>query len=304
MNSTSLESEVRSHQSAETRQQLLAFARHLDRFGRETEDFLSRQLEQLENAIDEFEREKAAWRRQLRRESNQLADQREQLVRSKTDHTRASDKSVNSIRLKQQTAEAAARKSGTAPMRILVQPQHASPMQVSVLLFEISKLNRDMGGQGIRFEVAEVRAPKKRLLARNQDSDPGSEIFELHGFPTLPLVARGNHVALDVDITDRVEEWILFKTRLLQSGMADGDLNANYRKCRPIERGAHTRSFIREATRSPEKTDSREHEPDPYSGAALLPNSQIDVVRQQILRLESCYDRLHSDSGLTAQIEQ
>jgi hypothetical protein len=282
---------------------LLNFARRLDRFGRDAEQFVSQQLEQLEIAINEFERDKAAWRRQLRRESSQLAEQREQLEQLRESLGDGVSGSEYRVRFKRELAERDARKSGTAPIRVLLQPHAASSMQVAVLLFEISKLNRDMGGQGVRFEVAEVRGPRRRLLARNVPAESGAEIFELHGFPTLPLVARGNHVTLDVDITDRVEEWILFKTRLLQSALADGDLVTHYSRCRPVERNEETRRFIREATRPQERRNSRENEPDPYSGAALLPGSQIDVVRQQILRLESCYDRLHGDSGLVAQAD-
>jgi hypothetical protein len=303
MNATSVESELKPPQSTDARRQLLEFARHLDRFGRDTEDFLSRQLEQLERAIDEFERDKAAWRRQLRRESSQLADQREQLERMKSTTGKRSRKSRDGATTQRGTAEVTARKSGEAPMRILVQPRRASPMQVGVLLFELSKLNRDMGGQGIRFEIAEVRAPKKRLLGPKVETGTGTDIMELSGFPTLPLKARGSHVVLDADLTDRVEEWILFKTRLLQSALAEGELAVSFRRCRVIERRADTRTFIREATQHHGQTNSRENEPDPYSGAAVFANTQIDVVRQQVLRLESCYERLNKDSGLLAQIE-
>jgi len=303
MRLTSTDTDSGSRPSAPTRQELLQHARRLDRFGRDAEQFLSRQLEQLEAAINEFERDKAAWRRQMRRESSQLAEQREQLDRMRDVLSDGATGSEASIKFKREIAERDARKSGTRPMRILFEAHDASPMQVGVLLFEISKLNRDMGGQGVRFEVADVRAPKKRLLGIGNGNESSAEIFELHGFPTLPLKARGNHVTLDVEVTDRVEEWILFKTRLMQSALSDGELASWVEKYKSVPRGIETRNFIREATRPPGQSDAAIKEPDPYTGAALLAGSQIDIVRQQIMRLESCYDRLHSDSGLIVQVQ-
>ena len=176
-------------------------------------------------------------------------------------------------------------------------------MQVSALLFEISKLNRDLGGQGVRFEIAEVRQPKKKLLSRKSDADSAGEIFEIHGFSALPLKARGNHVTLDVDITERVENWIAFKSRLLQSALAAGDLAAVYRKSKVVERGTETRSYLREATRGQDNAASKEPESIRYTTGALMAASAGDCIRQQVLRLESCCERLCQDAGLQAMIE-
>lgn len=298
------ESESNPETPAAARQRLLELARHLDRLGRNTEEFLCRQLEQLEREIDEFEREKAAWRRQLHRESNQLAGQRKELERLSVSGLKGPVGDLSSKSgLKQEAADLAARRTVDAPLRLLIQPRKASSMQVSAVLFEISKLNRDLGGQGVRFEVAEVRQPKKKLLSRKNDVDATGEIFELHGFSALPLKARGNHVTLDVDITERVENWIAFKSRLLQSALANGDLAAVYHKSKVVERETETRSFLRDATRGQERVAFKESESIRYATGALMAASASDCIRQQVLRLESCCERLCQDAGLQAMIE-
>lgn len=285
------------------RRRMLELARSLDRFGRHAEEFLCREMDQLQRAMEEFEGEKAAWRRQLRRESSQLAAQRDELQRliAATAET-ATPGLQDRIRKQRDIAEATARRSNDAPLKLLVQPRNTSASQLGVLLFEISKLNRDMRGSGLRFEVADVRLPKKRLLRRLDDPDSNADIFELHGFPTVPFKARGSHVKLDEDLTDRIEDWIAFKARLLQSSLADGDLRSTFEKGRATERDADKRAFMREATRRPEEIPSRELEPFGVSGGALVGNSPVDAVRQQVLRLESCFERLTADSGLRIQV--
>ena len=62
------------------RQRVLELARHLNRIGRKSERILSMQLQQLELAMADFERERAAWRRQQQRESQQLDELRIQLL--------------------------------------------------------------------------------------------------------------------------------------------------------------------------------------------------------------------------------
>jgi hypothetical protein len=80
MNSAAVEIDTDIDTTTE-HQQVLQLARSLDAIGRRTEEFLCEQLGQLERAIDEFEAEKAAWRRQHRRESQELARQREEIDR-------------------------------------------------------------------------------------------------------------------------------------------------------------------------------------------------------------------------------
>lgn len=290
--------------SIATRQELLDLARNLDRLGRNTQELLCRQLDQLAREIDEFEREKAAWRRQLRRECSQIAEQRKELERLCAITQGDSNAPLTSRHgMRQQAADSAARQSCDAPLRLLLNPGKATPGQVGALLFEISKLNRDLGGQGVRFEIAEVRQPKKRLLARKSKPEADEAIFELHGFSTLPLKARGNHVTLDVDLTERVEVWIAFKSQLLQSALTESDLATTFRQFSPVEQGTETRVFVREATRSPTKPQLMEQEAGRDATGALIAASVINSVRQQVLRMESCCERLAQDTGLAAQIE-
>ncbi|MCP4786510.1 MAG: hypothetical protein GY903_32495 [Fuerstiella sp.] len=303
MNAISTDPENDVEATSKTRQQLLELARHLDRFGRDTEQFLNRQLDELGHAIDDFEREKAAWRRQLRRESRQLARQREEIEQLSTETSTQSTTGVHNtvstrVQQKRNAADAAARKSGEAPVTLLLQRRDASPMQLGLLMFEVSKLNRDMGGRGLTFEVASVRTRRRSLLSRNVGTDSSEDILELTGFSTLPLAARGSHVTLDVDITDRIEDWIMFKSRLLQSSLGNGDLAAAFKKYSAVKHDGQSRSIISEANRRVDDAISHKHDHSGYSSTGLFSNTPIDSVQQQVLRLESCYERLLEDSGL------
>lgn len=290
--------------ASEIRQSLLEMARQLDRFGREAEEFLCGQYELLDRCITEFEQEKAAWRRQLRRETIQLAQQREELevFRSQRPNESPSNPPDPAAR-RQAEAEEAARRSGDAPLRLLLQPRSATPMQVSVLFFEISKLNRDMGGRGVHFEVSEVRIPRKKLLTLSADPDSDFEIYEFHGFPAVPLKARGRHVTLESDLSDRLLQWINFKARLFQTSLVKGDLAAICRKSIPVRRSAEIRSFILEATRPLSPDQSLESESSRFSFGRTPAQTLPEFIRQQTLRLESCVDRFAHDTGLKVQIE-
>ncbi|MCP4172143.1 MAG: hypothetical protein GY758_15370 [Fuerstiella sp.] len=57
------------------------------------------------------------------------------------------------------------------------------------------------------------------------------------------------------------------------------------------------------AHREPHRVEdavSQEHNRPGYCGGALFANTLIDPVRQQVLHLESCYERRLHDSGLRA----
>lgn len=301
-----LEHDVHATQPSQ-HQQMLLLARRLDTIGRGTEQFLCQQLDQLERAINEFESEKAAWRRQLQRESHELARQRDEVQQLLEANTSGSPGAVDvarvSARMKRSIAEADARKSAAAPLRLLLQPGNATTMQVGLLMSEISKLNRDLGGCGLRFEVDDVRLPRKRLLARMTRSDGDGEILELTAFPTLPLSGRSTHVSLDVDVTDRLEDWITFKSRLLQSSLVNKDLVQIFSHYKSVNHHGKSSSGVKNLARRVECNDSgHDHESD-YPTVALWANSSIDVIQQQMARLENCYERLSLDSGLFVHIE-
>ena len=306
MSLISVEHEKEVETASESRQRLLELARSLDRMGRQTENFLCGQLQQLAASLEEFEREKAAWRRQLRRESADLARQRDELEQLRSDlASKGGGQSIlsESGTKRRKSAEHAARKSGEAPLRLLLQPNQATALQLGVLFFELSKLNRDMGGKGVRFEIADVRGPKKGLLSRQVQVDTGSAIYEFTGFPTEPLKARGSHVVLEADNTDRVEQWISFKAQALQTRLAEGDLLKESRGFRSLERSPEIWAFIRDALRRPSSDLCWGDDDQMPSARSLLAGPQVNCILQQVLRLDSCFERLGHDAGLKAQIE-
>lgn len=288
----------------QSQQQLLAIARRLDRLGRSTEQFLCQQLEQLERAIDEFECERAAWQRHFKRESTQLAVQQEEFEQLLQAHASSASEShgstVVSMQQRQEIADRASSRSGDAPLRLLLQPGDATQMQIELLLFEMSKLNREMGGLGLRFEIDNVSVPRKRILGRKENPPSCGEIIELTAFSRLPLTARGRHVALDVDVTDRLIHWIAFKSRLIRSTLVDTKLALLYKKSRSMGSRGRTRGVVHEAIRR--VGDAKDLRKSEYPSAGLLTRS-YDALHQQAARLESCYQQLQIDSGLRAHVE-
>lgn len=292
--------------SQQSRADILDLARQLERLGHGAEQFLIRQFEQLEQAIDEFEQEKAAWRRQLRRETAQLARERADIERLKdsasSPHPGSADKGQSDAQIKQEAARRTARKTADAPIRLLLQPHKASPMQVGLLLFEISKLNRDMGGHGLRFEVTDARQPVRKLLERTSGVTCRGEILEITGFSSLPLAARGRHVELDVDITERLENWIAFKSRLIQTALVNKDLAAAFDRGKPADHRKNGAGIIRIASQRVDDAMSLDYDQNAYTGGPLFVSSSLDAIRQQIDRLDGCLERLGQDSGLQAHI--
>lgn len=308
MNATSAELGCNADATPQSQhQKMLLLARRLDTMGRRTEKFLCEQLDQLKLAIDEFESEKAAWRRQFQRESHELAQQRDEIQHLRAENSsgapRAIDAARRSARMLRELAEVNARKSGADPFRFLIQPGKASTMQVSLLMFEISKLNRDLGGRGLRFEIEDVRAPGKRLFVRMSGSGCDGEIVELTAFPTRPLSGRGSHVALDVDNTDQLEDWITFKSRLLQSSLVNSNLGQIFGNCKSVKHIGKSGRVVREAARRAESNGSGNNHDSDYPSALMWAGTSVTAIQQQVARLENCYERLSIDCGLSIHVE-
>lgn len=288
-------------------QQVLQLARSLDAVGRRTKEFLCEQLDHLERAIDEFESEKAAWRRQQRRESEELARQREeieQLTKSQAGGSqRVPDSSAVTSRMRKARAEADAALSGTNPLRLLIQPGRATAMQMGLLMFEISKLNREMGGRGLRFEIDDVRIPKRGLLARITGSDACEQILELTVFPTVPLEPRGTHVAFDVDLTDRLADWIQFKSCLLQSTLLNTALVETFRNGKSVKGQQQPCTAVRDAVRSAENRRSSQSYQSEGLSNLFWAMSSIDAIQQQVARVDNCYELLSLEKELFMHIE-
>jgi len=279
---------------------LLELARQLDAFGRQAEQFLHAQLDELQLAMLDFEREKAAWRRQMDRESAQLARQWDEI--RQMGGVSGSPVGDATARQHSRRAEQLARESREAPVRLLLQPNRASALQVGLIVFELSKLNREMGGRGLRFELDEVRRPVRRLFGRRAAEGDQGEILELSVFSEQPLHARGQHVVMEVDITDRIENWIAFKTRLLQSRLVSEDLLATFVKARTVAEQTAAREILRDASRKVDDVDRNRQNESCYSGSFLFVNTALDTVQQQVSRLEGCYERLTKDTGLQLHI--
>ncbi|MCR9200043.1 MAG: hypothetical protein NXI04_15520 [Planctomycetaceae bacterium] len=279
---------------------LLEMARSLDVFGRQAEQFLQQQLADLQFAMEELEREKSAWRRQMDRESRQLARQWEEIRQAGgvREHGVAADRQTQSRRSR---AEQQARQSREAPLRLLLQPGRASALQVGLIVFEMSKLNREMGGRGLRFELDEVRRPVRGLFARKNAGESG-EILELSVFSEQPLHARGQHVVMEVDITDRIENWIAFKSRLLQSRLVDEGLLSAFDKSRVTGDQTAAREILRDANRRVDDVDRNRQSDTCYSGSFQFVNTALDTVQQQVGRLEGCCERLTRDTSLKLHI--
>ena len=306
MNSAAIEIDTDADTTS-GQQQVLQLARSLDAIGRRTEEFLCEQLGQLERAIDEFEAEKAAWRRQHRRESLELARQREEIDHLMKSHGVGSpvvgSSSLVTVRTKKVTAETDARFSGVDPLRLLIQTGQATAMQVSLLMFEISKLNRDIGGRGLRFEIDDVRIPRKGLLARFTGSDECEQIVELAVFPNVPLEPRGTHVAFDVDLTDPLEDWITFKSHLLQTSLVNTAMVETFRHGKSVKGQQQLCGAVRDAVRNAETKRSLQGQQPDSQCPAFWALSSIDAIQQQVARVNNCYERLSQVNGLLMHIE-
>ena len=294
--------ETESEFSGRTRQELLELARNLDRFGRRAEQFLCQQLEQLETARDDFEREKAAWRRQVRRESRQLAEQRDALDRQRVQapnhRSSTAQCRADELELPGQIAASAARASGKEPLRILLTPGNADSSQLGLLLFELSQLNRSMGGKGLAFELSEVRRPRRRLMRRSRQSEQPEWILELTASSVLPLAPRGSHVALDVDVTERMEQWITFKSRLLQSSLVNDKLVREFDGGRFVAAEDAGR-MIREAARHVSSAGFQANEHGYRTQVASL---LMHPGQGPLDRLQSCCELLREETGLSVGV--
>ncbi len=313
---TSASSNIAENESLEEqRQQVLELARRLDRLGRRAEMFLSRQFQQLEEELEEFEREKSAWRRQQQREMAQLERQRTELagmangrqpvkavttdVARRSVERRSSSAGISRERASERRIlEQTARDSGVDPIRLLMQPGTAGPAMIASLLLEFSRLNRLIGGGGIRFELAESRLPPRRMFARK---DSGV-IVQLDGFSRMPLTESDAGGTFDVDTDEHLENWLTFKTQILQSALKDIQLVAASREAQPAPRHPQSRSLILESILRAsdlelKDTDQNSRRPDP-----LRVNRRIDVVRQQVERLEISAESLSGSSGFRLHV--
>ncbi len=312
MNAISSEIGQMAAPTRDDKSQILEMARSLDRIGRRADQFLSQQLTQLQIAVENLDREKSTWRRQHRREVMQLQKQREELIRLRLSSGQAiGDSRVSADPLQieipedldaargtvPQSPAQAAEESGTNPVRILLQPGSANAAQIGMLLLEFSNLNRESGGSGVRFELAESRLPRSRWYG---NSSPGV-VVELEGFSLLPLTDSAVQGVLEIDTSEYLDSWVAFKTQIVQSWLTSQELDVSYSRATVAPRHLESRALILEAaSRAAEAAAvTRDHH---YTRPAFRAGRRLDAVWLQTARLEHCVDCLVSECGLRIHV--
>ena len=293
----------------EERQLILGLARDLDYFGRRAERFLSLQLQQLEVAIEDFERERTAWRRQQQRVTGRIEQQRrdleqewERLRGQQSDAVEGTSASL-SEQTRQIAVHPAARGNAqaghsTAPLRILLQPGSASTMQIGLLMFEISKVNREIGGAGVRFEVNGCRVPRKSAYGRHESASAAA-IMEVEAFSCRPL-ARVDSAEQPATVHQRV--WDTFKSRLLLSSLTNPELDKLFRKSSETARDHDSRVRAVEAARRAEDANSNCYSESRPLGPILRAVGGVDAVQQQLARLEGTAASLDDECSLAIHV--
>lgn len=281
---------IESDELRHYRAELLDKARHLDHFGKRFEKYMSMQLQRLEMAMDRFEREKEAWQRQRQRELAEIADSRpvDPISSSPTTapKTESSSHSQNVGVSQEQTG------NSTAPLLALIEPGEVSAMQLGLLLFEVSKMNREFGGGGVRFEVNAVRLSKRTNLRGKLQP-----IIGIEAFSAVPLL---NY---DSSPTRELVAWEVFKSKILMSSLIDASLLKNFKKAAKAPRDHDSVMLAHESTLRAENANSK-CDLDPagrYEG--FLSNKKTQQPKQQQLqRVEEVYRYLNKEYGLRMHV--
>lgn len=180
---------------------LLELARELDRFSRRFERFCVVQLEQLDNAARQFERDKAQWERQRARDLRQIQENRRALQEAWfeiRDGASAANIEMPELQAENEAQDQLCMKAAGDPLRLLLRPANGSEMLLGQLLLMLTRLNRAHGGMGCRFELSEC-----------YERSNGARIVDLHIFPANPLVAM-----TEGEVSDEVFRWHRFKSTL------------------------------------------------------------------------------------------
>lgn len=280
--------ELLAGQIQQQRQSLLEAARKLDRMGKQFERFMALQLQKLEITIDEFEREKEAWRRQRDRELDQL--EYSNAPQGRRDHHVRSSNQIDQYKSEIADKRELPRSSehSTGPLLILIDPGSASAMQLGLLLFEISKLSREYGGGGARFEVNAVRIA--RSSRKRKTSGP---IIAMEAFSYLPLLSY------DGSVTRQLEAWEAFKSKLILSTLTDKDLPKEFKKGVLAPRDHESTELATESTRRAENANTKCDNIDNHVLNGLYLKKQSErPTQQQLQRIEEVYSYLSKEYGV------
>lgn len=197
--------------------------------------------------------------------------------------------------------------TGSAPLKLLLDPGTASEEWLAGLLIEISKLNRELGGSGLRFELSHCRRTERK---RARPSSPGGPLtgllLELELYSRQPLIELGGG-AHGSDVSGDLLVWERYKSAMLLTSLIDRRLSRDFEKARASAGDASDRQRIAkllhraedaiiriEATRAPASLGA--------GGNACKHHTDAEVrVRQQVTRLETvaaviadeCTSRVH-----------
>lgn len=273
-------------------QQMLTLARELERHGRRAERFITTQLQQLELAVADLDRERAAWLRQKERETQVLEDMRLEIGQLKKKQKGKTDRSPAVVAVSKPAVplrgSAAETSLGSAPLRVLLQLGSASNTQVGLLLFEISKLNREIGGQGVRFEIKDCRLHQADsalgrigLIKRPAEA----VVLELEGFSYARLI----------DAEEAQAIWAGFKSYIVKSSLVRQELDDVFRKGTPTARDHSARHSVSDAAHRAFEANTKCYDDSRSLGPILRAAGTTDAVHQQLHRIEQLMAVLEND---------
>ena len=300
--------------------QVLETARELDRLGRRIERFLSLQLQQLEMAMASFDRERAAWQRQKQREHAELEKGRKELATTQEKHKaqrkgtkrffgwgRDSEQRssvlfdtdaqimLNDTVIMEDDMGAAG--TGTAPLKLLIQPGSVGEMRLGVLLLEISRLNRELGGGGVRFEMSACRVPRKRGKSSGADEEENDAIVQLEAFSWTPLVAfEGERNAKRFQ--EDVVNWERFKNAMLLTSLIDHELAQHFRSTKEADRDNPARALVLDAARRVDEANIKAGNTEEKLAAAATHRIGVEPFSKQLKRVEAVSQVLAEDCTL------
>ncbi len=269
-----------------SRQELLDLTRQLDHMGKRIERFMSMQLQQLEIAIDDFNREREAWRRHRDREGKGLEG------RSRTTHEVIADPFLEKTGSSSRTGKQSyvPTNDATAPLRMMIRPGKASAMQIGLLLFEISKFNRELKGGGVRFDMSGTRISRKNAKKTPANND---SILSFEAFSYVPLLAY------DGTPTQQLKSWDQFKSEVLLSSLIDQKLQKEFKKSVETKRDHESRELALEATRRAENANSKCDITQERSTSGFFTSKKNKYpANQQLQRVEDVARYLNKECGL------
>lgn len=161
-------------------------------------------------------------------------------------------------------------------------------MQLGLLMFEISKINREFGGGGVRFEVSSVKLPKK--MSKRSDVEP---IFAIEAFSFVPLVSYDGSPAREM------VSWGNFKSKLLMSSLLDPNLLKSFKKCVTVPRGHDSLVMANESTLRAEHatTKCEATSMNQYEGL-FSKKRDHHPQKQQLQRVEGIFRYLNKEYNL------